>query len=69
MKKQEILDSGILELYALGELNEFEQKYLFQVLKEYPDLKIELANIEDSLRVLALKAAIEPDFGLIATIY
>lgn len=68
MKKEEILHAGLLELYALGELDEIEQKIVFLGLKKYPELKHELTNIEDSLRILALSAAIEPSLRIMTTI-
>lgn len=66
--KQEILDSGLLELYVLGELNDIEEKEVLKALKKYPDLKAELKNIEDSLIVLAKKAAVEPGPGVLENI-
>ncbi len=58
--KQEILDSGILELYILGELNSDEEKELTLAIEKYPSLKVEIRQIEKSLEALAQKAAVEP---------
>lgn len=46
MNIKEYLDSGVLELYVLGELSEAEQKEVEQMMAQYPELREELNQIE-----------------------
>jgi anti-sigma-K factor RskA len=54
------IESGILELYVLGDLNHDERTEVESMLVKYPDLKVELNSIEEAIASFAEKTAIEP---------
>lgn len=54
---QEYLESGILELYVYGALSEAEQEEVTRVLREYPELRQEVEQIEEALQELSGAAA------------
>jgi anti-sigma-K factor RskA len=54
------ISSGILEAYALGELSEGERSEVEKNLALYPELRAELAQIEEAQERLLMKAAIQP---------
>ncbi len=60
MDVQSYINSGILEEYCLGLLNEEEQAYLIQMSILYPEIKNELIAVERALEQLAESGAIEP---------
>ena len=49
MTKEEFILSGLLELYATGAASEEERETVEDFLSRYPDLRAELASIEDAL--------------------
>jgi anti-sigma-K factor RskA len=57
---EKYISSGILEAYALGELTEQERLEVEKNLKLYPELRKELALIEETQEQLLMKAAITP---------
>jgi anti-sigma-K factor RskA len=57
---QEYIASGILELYVLGELTEQERSDVEKNLARYPELREELARVEETQEKLLLSAAIKP---------
>lgn len=62
MTIDEIRESGMLELYALGQLSAREQEVVMQYLASYPALKKDLEEIERSLEKYAHAAGIKaPD--------
>ena len=62
MTKQEIIESGVLEQFVLGELSADEIARVEQWLQTYPELKAEISEIESSLEFYAQAQAIEaPD--------
>jgi anti-sigma factor RsiW len=66
------ISSGILEAYALGELSEQERAEVEKNLSQYPQLRTELALIEEAQEALLMKAAVKPSItvkqGLFAAI-
>jgi len=54
------ISSGILEAYVLGELSEQERLEVEKNLKLYPELRKELALIEETQEQLLMKTAIAP---------
>ena len=58
--KEEILDSGILEQYALGLTTEEENLMVASYLVQYPDLKEHLDTIERAMEIIAHQQAIVP---------
>lgn len=60
MNIHEYISSGILEAYALGELSEKERSEVEKNLAQYPELREELALIEDTQEALLMQTAIKP---------
>jgi mannose-6-phosphate isomerase-like protein (cupin superfamily) len=60
MNLNEIRESGLLELYVHGSLEENEQLIVEQALKLYPELQLELEDIELALLNHAQQDAIKP---------
>jgi len=58
------IESGVLELYALGELSPDERHEVELMLARYPELKQELEEIEHALAGYSEEYAIEPDESL-----
>jgi len=58
MDIQAYIDSGILELYVAGQLNEQENEEVFQLLRKHPELLQEVLEIEAA--VVKLTAAVSP---------
>ena len=58
------IESGILELYAAGDLTPAERLEVESMLGQYPELQAELSEIENSLEHYARTYAIEPSTGL-----
>lgn len=57
MDIQEYISSGILELYVYGALTEAESREVSQVLKEHPEVRKEVEEIEVALQKLSAAAA------------
>ena len=57
MDIQKYISSGILELYVYGALSEKESREVSRVLKEYPEVKAEVEEIEKALLTLSAAAA------------
>jgi anti-sigma-K factor RskA len=57
---KEYISSGILEAYALGELNAGERAAVEKNLVRYPELRQELAQIEEAQEKLLMEAAVPP---------
>ncbi|HEY0743130.1 MAG TPA: anti-sigma factor [Chryseosolibacter sp.] len=64
MNLTEYISSGILEAYALGELSEKESAEVERYLATYPELKAELARIEQAQENFLMHAAIKPSFSV-----
>lgn len=60
MNIEEYISSGILEAYALGELSAAERSAVEKNLAQYPELRSELALIEEAQEKLMLRSAIKP---------
>lgn len=60
MNKEDIISSGLLELYAIGLASPEETKQVEEWIKQYPEIKQELDAIEVSLESYAQAHAIEP---------
>ncbi len=58
--KEQILDSGIIEQYALGLTSMEENVLVASYLAEYPDLKEHLDSIERAMEIIAHQQAIVP---------
>ncbi|MEO5967111.1 MAG: anti-sigma factor [Ferruginibacter sp.] len=64
MNKEEIISSGLLELYALGVASAEEVMVVESYINKYPDLKEELYSIEETMEQYALGNSVEPSSGL-----
>lgn len=60
MNKEDIISSGLLELYALGQTSAEEALQVEECLSQYPELKKEIEAIEISLESYAQAYAIVP---------
>lgn len=58
------IESGVLELYVLGDLTPEERLKVEEMASLYPEVKVELAEIEKTLGELADSYAIEPSENL-----
>lgn len=64
MNLQEYIASGILELYALGELSGQERSEVELNLARYPEFRAELSRVEETQEKLLLQTAIQPRTAL-----
>ncbi len=64
MNKEDIISSGLLELYACGLTSSEEARQVEDWIKEYPEIKHELDAIELSLETYAQANAVEPSSSL-----
>lgn len=60
MEKQDIISSGILEMFALGLTSTSEAAQVAEWVKLYPEVKAELEAIEISLEHYAMDHVVEP---------
>ncbi|HEU5365488.1 MAG TPA: hypothetical protein VFU62_08145, partial [Hanamia sp.] len=60
MNKEEFISSGLLELYAMRISSPEETQIVEETIKQYPELKQELDDIEISLEKYAQVNAIVP---------
>ena len=58
------IESGILELYVLGQLNDSEQNEVLAMALKYPEVKQEIEAIEIAMEQYAVQHAIQPAEGL-----
>jgi len=58
------IETGILELYVLGQLNVREQKEVEQMAADFPEIREEINAIEIAMEMYAISHAIEPTLGL-----
>jgi anti-sigma-K factor RskA len=60
VNSNDIISSGLLELYASGLTSKEEAQQVQQWIKQYPEVAAEFASIELSLEMLAQENAIQP---------
>lgn len=58
------IETGILELYVLGQLNATEQREVEAMAAKYPEIKQEITAIEIAMEQYAVNHAILPTLGL-----
>lgn len=58
------IESGILELYVLGQLTEQERREVEEMAQKHPEIKKELAAVELALEGYALENAVTPSADL-----
>ncbi|MEJ7559681.1 MAG: cupin domain-containing protein [Pedobacter sp.] len=61
MEKEELLSSGILELYVLGVTEPSENTLIEDLITLYPDIRQEINAIELALEQYAVAEAVKPD--------
>ena len=61
MNKEELIASGLLELYVLGDTGTEENQFIENLLLSDPEVRQQLNEIELSLEKLAFANAVEPD--------
>jgi anti-sigma-K factor RskA len=54
------IETGILELYVLGDLSQDEKSQVEEMALKYPQIKAEIADIERSLEAYAAANAVDP---------
>jgi len=64
LNKEDIISSGLLELYALGLTSNEEARQVEEWINQYPEIKQELDAIEVSLENYAQAHAIEPSSSI-----
>jgi anti-sigma-K factor RskA len=64
MKLENYISSGILEAYVLDQLGDDERRDVEQKIKEYPEIRQELSQIEDTLESLSHQFSEEPGANL-----
>jgi mannose-6-phosphate isomerase-like protein (cupin superfamily) len=64
MNVQKYIDSGVLEEYCLGLLNEGDQAFLIQMTMLYPEIKDELSAIDLAMERWAVSTAVQSGSGL-----
>lgn len=69
MNIEEYISSGILEAYVLGDLTNQERAEVEKNLANYPELKKELAIIEDTQEKLLMQMAIQPGDHVKASLF
>jgi len=60
MDVRKYIESGVLEDYCMGLLNEQDQAYLIEMTMLYPEVKTELTVVEQALENLAVLNAVDP---------
>ncbi len=61
MNIQEIIESGIIELYVMNALPEDEAAEVEALAVEHPEILMEIENIQDALQLYAQAHAVEPN--------
>ena len=64
MQKEEIISSGILEMYVMGLTSEQENLQVHQWIALFPEVKNEISRIEEDLEQYALENEIKPSAGV-----
>jgi anti-sigma-K factor RskA len=54
------IETGILELYVLGDISRAEKLQVEEMAEKYPEIRAEIADIERSLEAYALANAVQP---------
>ena len=60
MTINELIESGNLEAYLLGNLSKSEADEIERMAEQFPEIKEELAAIEVSMEFMAKKLAVRP---------
>ncbi len=60
MTARELIDSGLLEAYVIGQADAKDTELVDRMRAMHPEVRTELERIEDSLQALARKGAVQP---------
>lgn len=60
MEIEKYISFGILEAYALGDLTQAEKAEVEKMASMYPEIRAELAVVEDTLKSIAFHTAVSP---------
>ena len=69
MELNDIISSGLLELYAAGLASQEEAAQVLQWARQYPEVADELAQIETSMSLYAQANAVLPEASVKAKIF
>ncbi|MEO6454355.1 MAG: anti-sigma factor [Ginsengibacter sp.] len=60
MELKDIISSGVLEMYSLGLTSEDENMQVYEWIKQFPEVKSEINEIQNAIEKYALESAIQP---------
>jgi anti-sigma-K factor RskA len=60
LNTEKYISSGILEAYVLGDLTQAEKSEVEKMVSLYPEIRAELALIEDTMEAIAFRTAVAP---------
>ncbi|MDF9798123.1 anti-sigma-K factor RskA [Catalinimonas alkaloidigena] len=60
MNINEWINSGVIESYVLGELNQEEMREVEEMAQRYPEVQKEIEQTEEALEGIAMKAGLQP---------
>jgi len=63
------IESGVLELYVLGDLSPEEALQVEEIASQYPEVKDEIAAIEHAMERYAMQNAVEPSADVEARLF
>ncbi len=64
MKKEEIISSGLLEMYTLGDTTPEENELILANIEQYPEVREELIKVQKALEAYAIANAITPNANI-----
>lgn len=64
MKKEEIISSGLLEMYTLGDTTPEENELVLASIEQYPEVREELIKVQKALEAYAIANAITPSVNI-----
>jgi anti-sigma-K factor RskA len=69
LNKEDVISSGLLEMYALGMTSAEETRMVEESLDRFPELRTELETIEKTIEQYAFDHAIEPGSGVRSKVF
>jgi Anti-sigma-K factor rskA len=64
VNKEEIISSGLLELYAVGATTNEESAQVLQAFINWPDVKVDVDGMEKTMEVYAAGHAVTPSYNI-----
>jgi hypothetical protein len=64
VNKEEIISSGLLELYAVGATTNEESAQVLQAFINWPDVKVDVDSMEKTMEVYAAVHAVTPSYNI-----